>query len=254
MNARIDELIALAALGELTVEEQAELDRACAADGNVAHELSEALRVAATMQGTQRLAPPPDLRGRVLDAIAATPQQTEAPAAPVAHVPPPPARAAVAPAGAGGPVVSLDERRRMRSPRWLAAAAAALVAAVGLTAVVVRSQPADDPIAAVVDADDAVERQLTGTLDGTLTVASSADEAAIVVVGDDLAAVPDDRTLQLWLIGEGDPVSVGTFAPDADGAVRVRFDGVDAAAAVLGVTVEPAGGSDAPTLPIVATA
>ena len=43
MNSRIDELIALAALGELTTDESAELDAAVAADPAIARELAEAL-------------------------------------------------------------------------------------------------------------------------------------------------------------------------------------------------------------------
>ena len=72
-------------------------------------------------------------------------------------------------------------------------------------------------------------------------------EAAAVLEARDLPDVPDDETYQLWFIGADGPVSAGTFRPDDDGRVEVVADGDLAAAEVVGITVEPAGGSPAPT-------
>jgi anti-sigma-K factor RskA len=237
MTAHVSELIALAALGELTDAQQAELDQACAADADVGRELRAALTAAATLQSAHRVAPPVRLRARVLDAIDSVPQQPAVPR------PPQPAE-----------VVSLADRRRPWTGWLVGAAAAVLVAVAGMTAVAVGNQPQDDPVAAVLEADDAVDRVLTGTLDGTLTVTSSRTQDAVVVVGRDLEPLADDRTLQLWLIDDAAPVSVGTFRPDESGEISVRFDDVATDDVVLGVTVEPPGGSESPTLPIVATA
>lgn len=75
------------------------------------------------------------------------------------------------------------------------------------------------------------------------------EQELVVVAGSDLEPVSEDRTYQLWGIREGeDPVSLGTFEPDADGSV-VRTVSVEADRAFdLGaVTEEPAGGSPQPT-------
>lgn len=70
MNTRIDDLIVLAALGELTDLEAQELDRAVLADPVVAADLADALSGAATLQLTGAEAPPAGLKLSVMDAIA----------------------------------------------------------------------------------------------------------------------------------------------------------------------------------------
>ena len=47
--------------------------------------------------------------------------------------------------------------------------------------------------------------------------------------------------------------SAGLFRPDGGGVVLERLDGVDPTGFTLGVTEEPAGGSESPTLPILAS-
>lgn len=79
------------------------------------------------------------------------------------------------------------------------------------------------------------------------------DEGILVMAG--LAALPDDQTYQLWLIpGDGAPVPSG-FLAVAEG-VRARqtitIPGDALAYAAVGISIEPAGGSPAPTGPIVA--
>ncbi|MGD9753333.1 MAG: anti-sigma factor [Acidimicrobiia bacterium] len=235
---RSDELIALAALGELDAAGQVELDAAVRRDPSVAPALHDALEAAARLQATGAVAPPGALRARVLGAVASTPQEP---------APAPPGRA---PDDHGRAVVPLVRRRA----GWLAAAAAAVALIVGGVALSARQPSAPDEVAAVVDADDVVVRVLQGSLGGRLEVVHSGSQDALVVIGDDLAPLASDRTLQLWLVDDAGATSVGTFAPDGDGTVRARFDGVDPTGVVVGVTVEPAGGSAAPTLPIVASA
>lgn len=234
---RLDELIVLAALGELDDAGQVELDTAVLRDPNVAPALHDALEAAARLQTAGAVAPPAALRTRVLDAVAATTQEP---------APTGPGRAP----DDGPPVVPLVRRRA----GWLAAAAAAVALIVGGVALSARQPSAPDEVAAVVDADDVVVRVLQGSLGGRLEVVHSGSQDALVVLGDDLAPLPPDRTLQLWLVSEAGATSVGTFSPAGDGTVRARFDGVDPRGVVVGVTVEPAGGSATPTLPIVASA
>lgn len=236
---RIDDLIALAALGELSEDEARELDGAVRADPEVAAELSAALEAAAQVQSSVPEAPPPGLRESVMAAIASTPQESDAAAAIVPEAP-----------------VSLDRERQGRR-RWvsaLAAAAAVAVIVAGGVALFGDETAAPGQIAAVVDAPDAQRRSLVGELGGTLTVVYSGSQGAIVVDGDGLPLPDDTATYQLWLVDDDGATSIGVFRPDPDGSVAERFDGVDPTGLVLGVTLEPAGGSTVPTLPILASA
>ncbi len=244
---RIDELIALAALGELTAEDERELDTAAQLDPAVANELDEALAAAAAIQRSQGEQPPAALRNSVLAAVASTPQE------PFVAVEVDPAIGAVQRPGA--PVVSLDterSRRRFR-PMLLAAAAVALFSVGGVVMVATTNDNPSDQIAAVVDAPDATTRSLAGEIDD-LTVTYSSSEDALVVQGVGLTVLDDSATYQLWLVGEDGATSVGIFRPDADGVVAERFSDADPTGFVFGVTQEPAGGSDVPTLPILASA
>lgn len=70
-----------------------------------------------------------------------------------------------------------------------------------------------------------------------------------VIVTHDLPALTPDQTYQLWLIGPDGAVSTGMFNTDPEGDMTKVFkvaqpwDRVSA----LGISVEPRGGSDAPT-------
>lgn len=88
--------------------------------------------------------------------------------------------------------------------------------------------------------------------EGVAAVVPTEDGALLVAEG--LADPPEDRTYQLWLLEGTEPVSGGTFDVD-DGRAIVEVDrsleGFDGAA----VTVEPEGGSPAPTTePVVSSA
>jgi anti-sigma-K factor RskA len=88
--------------------------------------------------------------------------------------------------------------------------------------------------------------------DGVAAVIPTEDGAVFVAEG--LSAPPEDHTYQLWLLEGTEPVSGGTFEVD-DGLAVVDVDrsleGFDGAA----VTVEPDGGSPAPTTePVVKSA
>jgi len=244
---RIDELIALAALGELSVDEHDELDEAARRDHTIAAELDEALAAAAAIQRPHAEEPPASLRSSVLAAITSTPQEL------VVDGSETDATGGVAQRPAE-PVVSFEaERARRRFRPGLLAAAAVALFFVGGVALVATDDDGSDPIAAVFDAPDATFRSLTGEIDG-ITVIYSASEGALVVEGDGLAVLDDTATYQLWLVGNDGATSVGTFRPDADGTVSQRFGDADPIGFVLGVTREPAGGSESPTLPILASA
>lgn len=237
---RVDELIALAALGELTDDEQRELDGLADNDPMIAAELADALDAAATLHAIDEVEPPSGLKLSVMDAIAAIPQ-----------VEPPPDESEVASTAA--PVEDLSELRRTRwAPMLAVAAALALLAGVGT--IFVGQNSGGDRIADVAAADDAVIRQLNGDLAGTLTVIHSPGEDAIVIDGDGLALLGDDRAFVLWLIDDDGATPVQVFRPDESGDVLVRVDDVDPTDLQLGVTEEGLDGARVPTLPILATA
>ncbi|HXT68670.1 MAG TPA: anti-sigma factor [Vicinamibacterales bacterium] len=77
--------------------------------------------------------------------------------------------------------------------------------------------------------------------------------AGLTFTADNLPALPPGRVYQLWSIKGSVATGAGTFTPDARGSASVTTS-VAAGAEVpdaFGVTIEPAGGSATPTMPIV---
>ncbi|GAA1836237.1 anti-sigma factor [Luedemannella flava] len=134
-----------------------------------------------------------------------------------------------------------------------AAAAVVLAASVGvvLQTRVNAERDRADRIAAVIAAPDARLVSSPAAGGGTVSIAYSAARGQAVVTASDLAGIDADRAYQLWLIKDGTPTSVGLLASGAADGVRLIDDVTGAQ--TLGVTNEPAGGSKAPTLPLVAT-
>ena len=173
--------------------------------------------------------PPPALRARVLEEVARTRQL------------PPAVASARRPA-----------RPRAAAPaRWLVGAAAALlVLAVAAGGVAFRqyqeAQVAQQFAAAVRDVLTDPQRQVVDAefADGHGTVLVSGDR--VVVVGDGVEAPPGDRTFQLWFIGEEGPRPSELLQRAGDDSFWVEAEGLRPGDAV-GVTVEPAGGSQQPT-------
>ena len=241
MNSdRIDELIALAALGELSESDRRELDVVAQSDPMRRCGPRRGVGAAAAIQRPHAEQPPAALRNSVLSAIASTPQEEALAGIRPAHRHPGVARRRSA------------QRRRIRPAILAAAAAVALFVAGGVVLVAQNDDPSD-PIAAVVEAPDATSRRLAGDIE-TLTVIYSPSEGALVIQGESVPVLDDTETYQLWLVGDDGATSVGIFRPDEDGTVSERFADADPTGFVIGVTEEPAGGSESPTLPILASA
>jgi anti-sigma-K factor RskA len=215
------ELVALAAVDALGDDERAELQAAITDRPDLRAELDSLREAAAAMADAVSDPPPPELRGRVLSAIATTPQL--APEAPVV------------------PITAARGRRRWVA--WGAAAAAVVALAVGAIVVVTSDEGGDDQVAAVVDAEDAVEIPMPGELPG-VTIVYSASENAAVLLADDVAVPEGDNVYELWAIRDDTPESFATFRPDDDGQLSVYAPGLDPASAqVWAITEEQAGGS-----------
>jgi anti-sigma-K factor RskA len=138
--------------------------------------------------------------------------------------------------------------------RWRGWALAGMATAAAL-AVVLVLRPAPAPRAlhdvAVLSTDKAV---------ATWIVRASSDGRHLALSGLLPAAVPSGHDLELWAIpAQGAPQSLGVLHRSADGAATLDLDTVRrarfAAAAVLAVSLEPAGGSPtgAPTGPVLYT-
>ncbi|KUG61406.1 hypothetical protein AVL61_00280 [Kocuria rosea subsp. polaris] len=205
--------------------------------------------------------PPAALRANVLAAVHGTPQEQRSghraadPADPADPEDP-------ADPGAGdtspGTVVPLAPRRRRR---WLAAAAAAVLlpgAALGGWALGTQSEQREQQLVAqeqdrqarLLSAPDVTTRQLE--VDGRpATLVVSAQEDAALFVASGLTGPGEGREYQLWLVQGGTPVPDVHFG---GGDVQVWLDGDVGGAAAVAMTVEPAGGSETPTPPVLATA
>lgn len=125
----------------------------------------------------------------------------------------------------------------------LAAALLVVAGALGLWATSLNGQlqERDDQaqqVAAVLAADGAQTIQVDGT---TLVIAPD-QQAVLATAG--LAPPDDDEVMQVWVIDERGPVSAGLFVdPSSPKLLDVPVtDG-----ATVGITIEPAGGSDQPT-------
>lgn len=148
-----------------------------------------------------------------------------------------------------------EERRRPAGARrWLVGIAAA--AAVALGGVGVGSYFADlnDPLNQVVRAGDLREASVAVAGGGTATLLISSSEDAAVVKMKDVPAPPEGKVYQMWLIPKDGSAPVSQGLMDAEALSKPAVvEGISSASA-LGITVEPAGGSESPTMPTVAAA
>jgi anti-sigma-K factor RskA len=156
-------------------------------------------------------------------------------------------------------VVPFEPRRRRTVPVLAAAAAIAAVVAIGigLWASSVSSELDDaraalerERAAAEVLVDPEARTVSLQAGDGQLVV-NPEGQAVLVLRG--LEPAPSGKTYEMWIVEGGTPVSAGLF-PGRDGADVVGVDGTVGAGSVVAVTIEKAGGVDAPTTtPIVAS-
>ena len=80
----------------------------------------------------------------------------------------------------------------------------------------------------------------------TLTVDHSADTATLVA--ENLPRLDDARTYQLWIIRGDQPMSAAIFNVDENGRIVHQLEGgVAASFDAVGISIEPAGGSEQPT-------
>lgn len=169
-----------------------------------------------------------------------------------------------APAEEATPPADLAEHRRKRRP-WVAwGAAAAAIVAVAVLGVnawqlqqdqneleekLASTQQQLDDSARLMEAGDLRTSTADLPQGGSVTVFSSEKEQLIRFTPRDVTAAPAGKSMQMWVIGDKGPESVGLLT----GKPVTIADEPFSSGSLFGITVEPAGGSKQPTTdPIVA--
>lgn len=229
-NGDVHALSGAYVLDALTDIERAAFRRHLASCATCAIEVAELQETAARMADGAWSIPPPALRDKVFAEVSRTRQDAPTPVKPV---------------------------RPQRNRRLFTVAAAVVLAAVAATGTfAVQESRLDDQrtvaqaeaarITEVLSAPDATLRSANLASGGRLTVVVSParDQAVLTMSADRPAGT--DRAYQLWLINDaGGAVSAGALPTGVTSATRLVSGA--AAAAVFAVTIEPAGGSTAPT-------
>lgn len=260
----IDELAAAYALDALSPEDRARFE---AGASPAARLEAQQLADTATLLSGDAVAPPEQMRANVLDAIRGMPQeegdQPVSPASPSAAGTPAVASGTSAKHAfpvaddASGTVLGRSSRpgpaeRRARA-RWrpartigaVAAGAALLIGGVAIGTQLGGSAQ-QEALGAVVAAPDAQRSEVALEGGATATAIWSAELGQSVLLFDGLGAAPQGHEYQAWYIDAAGPHSAGVFQA-AGGSTAVVLEGRMTAGDAVGVTVEPEGGSEAPT-------
>lgn len=203
--------------------ERAEFDRHLAACSSCRDEVESLREAAAHLAESSAAAPPPALRARILDEARS-----------VRPLP---------------PTVVPHPRRARRVPAIAAAAALIVGLGAGVTTALWKPWQPDsvqltmaDRIRQAPDAETWSQRLPGG---GTATVTRSRAVDAAVWESRGLTSVPAGRVYELWLQTPDESLAPAGLMSSGDGEVILRGEAGEAIGA--GLTVEPSGGSPAPT-------
>lgn len=221
--AELHDLVAAYALNALDDEDRVEFEVHLSTCEKCIDELTEMASATSELAGAVAASPPDRMKAAVLEAIATTPQVASEPEIASAPLP-------IAP--------------RMRFRRWVVAlgAAALIVIAVVVSGIFDNGIGLND----VTAAPDSAAVLLAGEIGSARFVYSDSLDTGFFIATV-LPAVGEQETYQLWLIDDTGPAPAGTFRPEDDGSVEFRVERSIAPGQTLGMTIEPAGGSPAPT-------
>jgi anti-sigma-K factor RskA len=245
------------ALGALPDDELAQVQEHLETCESCAAELAGFRETVAMLAAVSAEAPPASLRRSIMEQIAVTPQlppllpaPSTTEAATPTQVDSPPAEAA-----ADLPDNVVPIRRWFRRPGALIAAAVAAVVIGGGAIVAVNqaggpgTQVAQTPEECIAQAADKKEVTPAAGGEGSVTYAASCSAVLLDVTG--LPDLPDNQTYQLWAL-KGDVARSLDVLPDASaGQPQLVTKTTEPGENAVAITVEPAGGSAQPTLPIV---
>lgn len=239
MSDRLSDLHKLTgayALDALDDLERARFERHLAACEDCRAEVGELRETAALLAETSATVPPPSLRDSVLAGISQ-----------VRPLPPEVPRPEES-AGADRPARA--SRRRAWLPLLVAAALAVLV---GIGAMIVQPWADDTPgrgsltaAEQVLRADDAQEVFVDLGAAGRATVVRSKSVDRAVIVTEDMVAAPAGKAYELWFQTPTQDMVPAGMMPEGPDQTMV-LEGPAAEAIAVGITVEPEGGSPAPT-------
>lgn len=240
MNERDTELLDLAhvyALDAVDDTDRREIDNAVASASREARaEFADTVRSTREIMATQSVTTAIDPPSGVLDRIMESLPQGSTPRDEVDTSEP----------------ISLAHERARRRTRILAtvgAAAAVVVVAFGGAAVSqqFRSTPTEPTTAQILAADDVRTSTTAIGTGGSATFVYSKDMNAGMLVMNDVAPPDPGSVYQMWLLGSGNPESVGIMEQsDIGPSTTAVVEDLDQATK-LGFTVEPPGGSPQPT-------
>ncbi|MBH0129771.1 anti-sigma factor domain-containing protein [Salinibacterium sp. NK8237] len=274
------------ALNALSPEEREAFEKHLASSSETRTETTELLDTAVALGlAVDPVTPPPALKNNLMALIAQTPQLpreanvvatsndagtadvASAPSAPVTSLAPQVSLAAAdsAEQSSTAPAAPATRAQTKAQARWFTRPATALAAVAAAVALIVAggvvadsigrsnieqstfaSQQADQ-LASINAASDS--QRLVSTVAGgaTATFVWSGELAASAVIVDGLEALPADQVYELWYIDEAGARPAGLMDAADDGPTWRVLDGEMGVGDVVGVTIEPKGGSDAPT-------
>lgn len=222
-------------------------------------EVAELREVTSQLAESVATEPPAGLRGAVMAAVAATPQghsgSSPSPSRGGSNGAPPSQRRASTIERPDATVVPLHRSQPSRLPALLAAAAVLAALALGgwgflgwqdAQQTAEQATAETEQLTELLGASDVsvVSGRVT-TTGGTGTVVMSSSRKQAVFVSTELRELPQGKVYEAWTI-DREPVPAGTFsAEDARASVSLPPAVVDAQS--VAITVEPAGGSQAPT-------
>jgi anti-sigma factor RsiW len=229
------------ALGALPPDEQAAFDAHLAGCDACADELAEFRQTTALLGAAVAIRPPDSLHDSVMRAIAITPQ-----------LPPVTTSGGPLPIGDDPTVRPLRSGRRAdrwyRRP-WTVAAAVVVAAAIAAAVVIGTRPPGPGPTEAaqqcVQKATDT--RVLQPSVGSGGSVALSMSCRAAVVHMATMPDLPSGKAYQLWVLAGNQARSAGMVSDQENAAGTITVTDVTQADTGIGVSVEPASGSEAPT-------
>ena len=245
MSPDLHHLSGAYAVDALDDAERTEFERHLAVCAACRAEVAELGGAAHALGALTEATPPEGLRDSVLTGIARVRPLPPIPA-PGGDDHPRADGADVGPVTPGSPVVIPFLRR---TSTWLVAAAAVALLAVGGLAWQQPWRAAEPTLTAIEQVQEAPDATtVSRTSDGltaTLAYSRELDRSAISVTG--LPPVPAGSTYQLWYVGPDQVARSAGFLDADSGSGSVLLEGQVDGAAAVGMTVEPAGGSAAPT-------
>ncbi|VXB02882.1 Anti-sigma-K factor RskA [Arthrobacter sp. 9V] len=141
-----------------------------------------------------------------------------------------------------------EERTRAGGARrWIVGAAAAAVIALGGIGVGAYVSSQNDPVNQVLQAQDVQKKSAPVPGGGTATISASSAKDSFVVLMDGVAPAPDGKVYQLWTLPKDGSAPVPQGTMDAETLSKPAVVKGLSTASSVAITVEPTGGSSAPT-------